>query len=970
MSDPTYRLLLQLAGRVDDDLLATGRELVAVGEEGHALELLVAELVAGRVTLPAKVRRDLVAEAAARRIQPDADLGLPRGDRAGGALPHRFTADGPADRTADLARALAEVAGPDGGWLLAWRVTPAGSAPGPLPHPVLLGRAADDGSAEVLTYQAQSALTRTGITASVEVHDDGDPDTTYHRAARAVALPLSGGAPVAAGSLAAGSPAAGDGDPLWSIRTAGTATAAAEASPPPRYLAGLGAAEPEWADQTGDAAPEPADHLGDTEPEPADPVGGTAPVPAARGGGIAFDTAEQVGDTAHESADQVGDTAPEPAAGVGETALEPVDQVSSAIYEATGQPGDTLYEPAERGGTPYPPAEQLHDTTEPAEPGSTIDGFPDQPGDAASESADHAGVASPEDRLDSAGTHGRDVGADLGPRRAPSSQRSVQGGAIPELPAHGGAVPGPTSDDGGAAALFEAEPPSVGTSHTGAFEPTGFGSDSGVDSVFNAEPDQVGTDRRSDPGPDPDPDPSPDPSPVPTSLPAPVPARVHTATDRQPDPGRQPGPGPEGTGTDVRPGEQPEPCRAGAGAPTAARTGPGRGTGPFARGRADAAGPSTTGTGPIPAVVPPPPAAGDTHPPGDLPASTGAGPAPGAGTFDAVVPVPDDHQVAPGDTASSPPTAEPVDPPHPAPRPSPPMRARRRATENWFDSHDHPGDDVPAPATDERPEAVAGTPSDDGSATGEGRPGGDLPHELEPDGLPGTEPPTPASGLPAAPGALPERPGDAERSAARDRRSGPAHSRNGAGSTAPAGRSDIPRNGAPVNGARAAVTPDDPAGEPVVPAAAEHDWLQDWTSGAWVGDLTPAVTPAREPGPLPATEGAEIDAPTPPPGMPIAQAPPVPASALPPTGPPGPRHLLLIEGAGEEEPVPGVPAEGAGEATQQTAAHSGPEPTGGLADRLSGTEHELLQRLHEELAARETGGEPTPRNGTARPDRS
>ena len=82
MSDPTYRLLLELAGRVDDDLLATGRELVAVGEEGHALELLVAELVAGRVVLPPSVRLDLIAEAAARRVQPDADRCLPRGDLA------------------------------------------------------------------------------------------------------------------------------------------------------------------------------------------------------------------------------------------------------------------------------------------------------------------------------------------------------------------------------------------------------------------------------------------------------------------------------------------------------------------------------------------------------------------------------------------------------------------------------------------------------------------------------------------------------------------------------------------------------------------------------------------------------------------------------------------------------------------------------------------------------------------------
>ena len=34
-----HELLLRLAGRVDDDLLADARELVAVGEDGHALEL-------------------------------------------------------------------------------------------------------------------------------------------------------------------------------------------------------------------------------------------------------------------------------------------------------------------------------------------------------------------------------------------------------------------------------------------------------------------------------------------------------------------------------------------------------------------------------------------------------------------------------------------------------------------------------------------------------------------------------------------------------------------------------------------------------------------------------------------------------------------------------------------------------------------------------------------------------------------
>ena len=180
MSDPTYRLLLELAGRVDDDLLATGRELVAVGEEGHALELLVAELVAGRVVLPPSVRLDLIAEAAARRVQPDADRCLPRGDPASVAeLPHRFTGTGTGAVTdaEAVADALAGVPAPDGGWRLAWRTTPAGSAPGPLPHPLLLARTGGGGAAEGLTYQAQTALRRAGLAGAVEVLGDDDEDT-------------------------------------------------------------------------------------------------------------------------------------------------------------------------------------------------------------------------------------------------------------------------------------------------------------------------------------------------------------------------------------------------------------------------------------------------------------------------------------------------------------------------------------------------------------------------------------------------------------------------------------------------------------------------------------------------------------------------------------------------------------------------------------------------------------------------
>ena len=47
-----HDLLLRLAGRVDDDLLTDARELVAVGEDGHALELVTAALAADGTALP------------------------------------------------------------------------------------------------------------------------------------------------------------------------------------------------------------------------------------------------------------------------------------------------------------------------------------------------------------------------------------------------------------------------------------------------------------------------------------------------------------------------------------------------------------------------------------------------------------------------------------------------------------------------------------------------------------------------------------------------------------------------------------------------------------------------------------------------------------------------------------------------------------------------------------------------------
>ena len=53
---PVHDLLLALAGRLDDDLLAWARELLAVGEEDQAVELATAALAAERVVLPPTLR--------------------------------------------------------------------------------------------------------------------------------------------------------------------------------------------------------------------------------------------------------------------------------------------------------------------------------------------------------------------------------------------------------------------------------------------------------------------------------------------------------------------------------------------------------------------------------------------------------------------------------------------------------------------------------------------------------------------------------------------------------------------------------------------------------------------------------------------------------------------------------------------------------------------------------------------------
>ena len=193
-----YDLLLALAGRLDDDLLAWARELVAVGEEGQAVELVTAALAAERVMLPAAVRMAVVA--AARAAHTDLDVGRELAPPVpDDATVHRFD---PAAASGD--RVAAVLAGLPARRLagctlyLTWRSTPAGAAPGPVPRAVVLVEAGPDRSADVLAYLLATELDRAAVPASVEVFTTGTTLPAYHRAALAAARRIEVGASVIA----------------------------------------------------------------------------------------------------------------------------------------------------------------------------------------------------------------------------------------------------------------------------------------------------------------------------------------------------------------------------------------------------------------------------------------------------------------------------------------------------------------------------------------------------------------------------------------------------------------------------------------------------------------------------------------------------------------------------------------------------------------------------------------------------
>jgi hypothetical protein len=99
---------------------------------------------------------------------------------------------------------------------LTWRLTPAGSASTPVPHPVLLVETAERAGNDVLAHQLTELLSQAGVFASVEVLNQHTPVGEYHRAAKEASTALEISPPPAqmpsstSGKVASASPARPD----------------------------------------------------------------------------------------------------------------------------------------------------------------------------------------------------------------------------------------------------------------------------------------------------------------------------------------------------------------------------------------------------------------------------------------------------------------------------------------------------------------------------------------------------------------------------------------------------------------------------------------------------------------------------------------------------------------------------------------------------------------------------------------
>ena len=272
-----HEVLLSLAGRIDDDALSSVRELVAVEDDAAAAELLGGCLLAAGAGVTAREHAVLGRWFAASRVDPELVDVLPRDPEADRREEHRFTPDPPASARAPgssrdageaVARAAARLPGVQR-VRQCWRTTPAGSAPGPVPHRVVLVETHSADDCEHVAHHVAHAARELGAV-SVEVFAAGAELPAYHRAAVRVARPLGAAAPSASSSVSETAPL---GPPVGAPRPA--------QGPPPRRADDE---VPPFGVPVSAASAGPPSFLTVTGPDDADARPSAEPVPEERSG--------------------------------------------------------------------------------------------------------------------------------------------------------------------------------------------------------------------------------------------------------------------------------------------------------------------------------------------------------------------------------------------------------------------------------------------------------------------------------------------------------------------------------------------------------------------------------------------------------------------------------------------------------------------------------------------------------------
>ena len=184
-----HDVLLGLAGRLDDDALTSVREMVAAEADAEAAELLGGCLLAGGIGLTGGERAVLRPWFTAARVDPELLGLLPADSGALDRSAHRFVTNAvgraPGIPLARAARRLTGVVAVRE----SWRVTPAGTAPGPVPHRVVLVETVGPDDCDLVVHHLAHAARALDDT-SVEVFAAGAGLPAYHRDALAVARPL------------------------------------------------------------------------------------------------------------------------------------------------------------------------------------------------------------------------------------------------------------------------------------------------------------------------------------------------------------------------------------------------------------------------------------------------------------------------------------------------------------------------------------------------------------------------------------------------------------------------------------------------------------------------------------------------------------------------------------------------------------------------------------------------------------